>query len=177
MQMLRNFSFVIDGVLAGCAHPDGSGDCDEALAELTEKGITALASLDETGIPLYLIADHDFHYLHLPVPDFGVPRNEQVLQFIDFVNKERAGGRKVAVHCGAGYGRTGTMIACYLISTGMSPEEAIRHVRRKRPGSIETREQEQFILHFDPGTPSGSPEPKEGALAQLKKRFTRKKKA
>ena len=49
------------------------------------------------------------------------------------------------MHCGAGIGRTGTMIACYLVDKGFSAEEAIQLVRQARPGSIETREQEQVI--------------------------------
>jgi atypical dual specificity phosphatase len=146
--MLRNFSYVVDDEIAGCAHPDYSGDCDEALGELRQRGIGALVSLDECGLPLYLIADHDFHYLHLAVPDFTPPTTEQVGEFLEFVKREREQGRKVAVHCGAGYGRTGTMLACYLVAQGSAPEAAINLVRKRRPGSIETREQEEFVHKY-----------------------------
>lgn len=146
--MLRNFSYVIDHELAGCAHPDSYGACDEALEELKELGIGAVVSLDEVGIPLYLMADLDLHHLHLPIPDFGVPTMEQADEFVDFVRHEKAAGRQVAVHCGAGYGRTGTMLACYLVAEGASAEEAVTSIRRKRPGSIETPEQERFVDGF-----------------------------
>src|SRR5881392_3632984 len=128
--MLRNFSF-IDNTIAGCAHPAGSGSCDGALEELKEKGIRAIVSLDEEGLPLYVIADHGFHYLHLPIPDFGSPTPEQMNQFFNFVDREQAEGNSIAVHCGAGYGRTGTALACYLVRKGQSPDEAIRQVRAR----------------------------------------------
>ncbi|KAL6076423.1 Dual specificity protein phosphatase 23 [Balamuthia mandrillaris] len=55
----------------------------------------------------------------------------------------------VAVHCRAGKGRTGTMIACYFIySEGISAEEAIQRVRSLSPLSIETKGQEAFIASF-----------------------------
>ena len=58
-------------------------------------------------------------------------------------------GQAVAVHCGAGLGRTGTLVACYLVAGGLSAEEAIAKVRRLRPGSIETLEQEAAVRTFE----------------------------
>jgi len=55
----------------------------------------------------------------------------------------------VAVHCRFGLGRVGTMLACYLVkTTNCSAAEAISIVRRKRPGSIETRGQEKLVQEF-----------------------------
>nr|CCA14733.1 conserved hypothetical protein [Albugo laibachii Nc14] len=56
---------------------------------------------------------------------------------------------QVAVHCHAGYGRTGLAIACALIFMhGISPERAIHIVRRDRPGSIQTPSQAIFVREF-----------------------------
>ncbi|NWY34460.1 DUS23 phosphatase, partial [Pheucticus melanocephalus] len=48
-----------------------------------------------------------------------------------------------------GHGRTGTLLACYLCKEQhLAAGDAIREIRRLRPGSIETSEQEQAVLRF-----------------------------
>lgn len=54
-------------------------------------------------------------------------------------------GKTIVVHCQAGIGRTGLVAASALVWRGMSPEDAISHVRAARPGAIETEEQEAFV--------------------------------
>ena len=56
----------------------------------------------------------------------------------------------VGVHCAMGRGRTGTMLACYLVAKeGYSGDAAIEETRRRRRGSIETRLQEQAVRDFE----------------------------
>ena len=87
-------------------------------------------------------------YLHLPIPNWLAPSWEQIKQFVGFCDRKHKEDTAVAVHCLAGKGRTGTMLACYLVWTGRAANEAIRTVREKRPGSIETACQEQAIYQF-----------------------------
>ena len=63
----------------------------------------------------------------------------------------RRGGR-ILVHCRGGLGRAGTIAARLLVELGTSPDEAIRAVRHVRPGAIETREQERYVLGCRPIT-------------------------
>ena len=58
-------------------------------------------------------------------------------------------GHKVVVHCGAGLGRTGTMLAAYLVHTGLSAEDALKEVRLRRPGAIESRTQEDAVRDYE----------------------------
>lgn len=148
--MLSNFSFLVDGVLAGSCHPGRCADEREALAYVKEQGFGAVVSLDEEGLPDYLMAEMGLKYLHLPVPDYCPPSLEQARKFVEFVQGERARKSPVLAHCAAGYGRTGTMLACYLVAAeSRRARDAVAEVRRKRPGSIETRDQEQFVGEFE----------------------------
>ena len=54
----------------------------------------------------------------------------------------------MVVHCGAGMGRTGTMLACYLVGQGYAAQDALAEVRQRRPGSVETLEQEAVIHEY-----------------------------
>lgn len=148
--MLRNFSFVIKDRLAGCAAPGTWSSLEGDLEELKEQGITALVSLTEEPLDAREVRKAGFDYLHEPIPDFNPPTLKQIRRFVDFVQGRLAkkGGGRVAVHCFAGRGRTGTMLASYLVATGITADEAIRTIRRLRPGSVETREQERAVSAF-----------------------------
>lgn len=66
------------------------------------------------------------------------------------LSKALLDGKKVVVHCKGGLGRAGTVACMLLLDAGtvISGSEAIRKVRRVRPGAIETKEQEQFVLNW-----------------------------
>ncbi len=147
--MIINFGYVIDNELAGLAHPDSLGNVMSALSDLQTRGFGAIVSLDEIGISPALAEEQGMRYCHIPIPDFHPPDTRQATQFVDFVKERRNEGLQVAVHCRGGYGRTGTLIACYLISEGSSASDAIDLVRRRRPGSIETAGQEHFLADYE----------------------------
>lgn len=118
------------------------------LDGLRETGIGAVVSLTEF-FPLALVGETRFATLHLPIEDMTVPETEQLERFVRFVDRMVARGTAVGVHCHAGLGRTGTMIACYLVTRDKSAEQAIEHVRRVRPGSIQTDQQERAVHRWE----------------------------
>jgi atypical dual specificity phosphatase len=67
---------------------------------------------------------------------------------LDTIRKANASGMGVAIHCAAGLGRTGTVLAAYFVAKGLSPREAVDRVRELRPGSVETVEQERAVERF-----------------------------
>lgn len=138
---MRNFSWIEADRVAGMARPG-----PEDLPFLAGKGITALVSLTRS-LP-FEVPPRGLEVLHLPVQDMTPPRQEQILRAVRFLDAALAAGGRAAVHCVAGYGRTGTVLASWLVSRGLEPEEALHRVRRSRPGSVETVEQEHAVHLF-----------------------------
>jgi atypical dual specificity phosphatase len=142
--MLANFSWLIEGRLAGVGWPGSAG----ALAALRELGVRALISLSERPLDPALLAAAELEARHIPVADFTAPTVAQVEQANAAIAGWLERGMPVAVHCTAGLGRTGTILACYLVRQGSTAGEAIAQVRAKRRGSIETVEQERVIAEY-----------------------------
>lgn len=130
--------------LAACANP-GLSYGEAVVSRLRAERIQLLVNLHERPDPLHL----GIESVHLPVADFTAPTQDQLEQGVAAITEALARDQRVAVHCGAGLGRTGTLLACYLISAqGLAPDAAIARVRAARPGSIETDEQEQAIRRY-----------------------------
>ncbi len=139
---LHEFSWVIPGKLAGMAMPDGlPGD----WLELRDRGVVGVVNLTRRKWPEADLDDADLAYLHLSVPDMHPPKPPQIRAFLEFCDDQISSAGGVAVHCLAGRGRTGTMLACYMVGQGMGAREAIEFVRERRPLSIETGSQESAV--------------------------------
>ena len=138
-----NFSWLEKSKIAGCARPVTEGE----LKAVKEQGIQAIVSLTGTPLNPDAVSRIGFEYLHSHIS--GAPSIKQLDHIIQFVERENAQSKPVLVHCGEGKGRTGTVLAAYLVYHGLSADEAIRMVREKRPGSIENLEQENAVLEFE----------------------------
>lgn len=145
---MRGFSWVIDGQVAGMPRPGASRPLDRDLAFLREQGVDVLVSLTETPTDPEALDRYGIELLHMPVADFHAPTQAQLDAYVGRVKSYTAAGRQVGTHCGAGMGRTGTFLAALFVARGMNAASAIAEIRRLRPGSIETQEQEQAVIEF-----------------------------
>ena len=139
-----NFSWIRDEELGGSQGPAGMQD----LSYLYEQGVRAMIRMEERTIPADGGGTVDIVDMFEPVPDFTPPTLEQIDRMLGFIDAQIAEGRPVAVSCYAGIGRTGTVLACYLASKGASPGDAVEEVRRLRPGSVQTPEQEAAVYEY-----------------------------
>jgi len=88
-------------------------------------------------------------YYPLGWADFGVPTLEAMSVVVKLMAKHEDEGGRVSVHCHAGLGRTGLVIACFLVYRyRLSAEEAVEEVRADRPGSVQTWKQAEFVGDF-----------------------------
>ena len=145
---MSGFSWVIDNQVAGMPRPGAKRPLDQDLLFLRDQGVDALVSLTEKPVDPAALSQHGIEALHIPVPDFHAPTQEQLDQYVNAVQGWTGAGRQVGTHCAAGLGRTGTFLATLFVARGMEADPAIAEVRRLRPGSIETDAQVQAVREF-----------------------------
>ena len=139
-----NFSWVIDRKLAGSAIPTSKEEVDW----LKEEGVKSIVTIREE--PLEEEWLEDVNYLHIHSNDMGVPEFDDLINSVDFLHQRITNDEPVMVHCLAGLGRTGTILACYMIKyEQMSADDAIQKVRNERHGSIQSFSQEEIIFRFE----------------------------
>lgn len=139
-----SFTWIEKGRLAACSAPASTA----ALEELAAHGIRRVVNLHLGAHAEGRLATYGMRELHLPVEDMTAPSTSQITEALAAIDEATRKGEPVAVHCVAGLGRAGTIVACWLVTQGMDPDAAIKRVRELRPGSIETPEQVAAVRRY-----------------------------
>ena len=131
---------VIPNRVSGMPKPE-----EKDLQALYDSGIRAIVSLLEDKRSVEKYNENGFEKLWLPVPDQEAPTVEQVNELVAFIDKQAKNDNPVAIHCKGGRGRTGTLIASYLISKGASFDEAMEVINTYQPNAIKKKFQLNFL--------------------------------
>jgi protein-tyrosine phosphatase len=117
-------------------------------AEMASNAVTDLAQL---------CAQRGLRWFHLPIDDDHAPAAEFVAAWRTqgpAVHQLLDAGRKVAIHCKGGSGRTGLMAAQILIERGWSKDEAARAVKALRPKALGLAVHQDYLSELPVATPA-----------------------
>ena len=139
-----NFSWLIDEKLAGSGIPTSLDEFEWLLTQ----GVKSIVTMTEKSLPGDWTQKID--YLHIPTADFHAPNMEEIDSAVEFIQNQIQNNQSVMVHCAAGLGRAGTILACYFVKyKKFTANEAIKKIRKERPGSIQSEVQELAIGFYE----------------------------
>ena len=127
------------------------------LLELKKKKIDIVVSLLEkkelkplnVSTLFEVIKKHKFTHYYFPIKDKSVPKkNVELNRLLNDLSFKIRQNKKILLHCNAGLGRSGLIAALLCKKLGIS-ENPISYIRKHRPGSIETKDQEKMISLLD----------------------------
>ncbi|KAG7382551.1 Dual specificity protein phosphatase 23 [Phytophthora pseudosyringae] len=167
----RFFRWIVPFQLAAMSTPRTRGDIRCLCYSLHVQHVVTLTEEEPLPAAWFEGLPH-IKNTFLPVANYKAPSIPQIDMFVRLCCNSSAAGVPVLVHCGGGKGRAGTMVACYLVAFGFNPPppelyridggasserwfqpamtaaEAMQALRAMRPGSIETKEQEEAVSQY-----------------------------
>jgi atypical dual specificity phosphatase len=145
-----NFSWIVPGKLAGSGLPSSY----DHLFWLVKNNVKTIVTVREIPLPNAWIEkvrslNFTLDSYFLKTDDYNSPSVDELCEVVDYVDNQINNGKPVVVHCAAGKGRTGTVLAAYIIKKdGLDVYEAIKKIRSLRPGSIQSEIQKITINSF-----------------------------
>lgn len=144
------------GFVAIMARPSLEADADASIINIARLGIQQVVSLLEPSEARNLGLDcereqvkaHGMGFLSFPIADMGLPPSVEDYALLSkkLFNQVNAGVNTL-IHCHAGIGRSGLMVAGILLHCDMDPQQAFAYASRMRGIRVpETPAQEQWLI-------------------------------
>lgn len=146
------------GVLGIMARPRAGDWLEDEIAGWKQAGVAHVVSLIEQSEVVELDLEREealcesrgIAFRSLPIVDRGLPTSMRDVEALCAeINEVRADGRRVAVHCRAGIGRSSLIAASSLVRAGMPPQEAFKLITVARTLTVpDTHEQVVWVERF-----------------------------
>ena len=167
-----NFKWVIEDKLAGSGIPTS---LREIKWLIREHGIRSIVTIKEKPLPSEWfkssgIAGGKIDYFHLSIEDYGAPSLKELDNVVNHISRQLDNGKPVMVHCSGGKGRTGTILAAYLIKKRIvfNAYQSITRLRKIRGESIQSKEQESVLFDYEKYLKSERPAPSNENNTEIK---------
>lgn len=150
----RGFFWIVPGRLGGMPRPGIIDRLELDLEGLHRLGVTTLVTLEENPtVDPAALAAFGITSIHFPIVDMDVPALTAALDLCRRLATRMDAGEVIALHCRAGMGRTGTMLACQLITGGETASAALDAVRSINPRCVQSTAQVDFLRSFATALP------------------------
>ena len=134
-------------------------DTETALKQLKAAGASAvitlmpdaeMASNAVSDLPT-LCAQNGLQWFHLPIADEHAPAEDFAAAWQtqrQAVHRLLDAGKRIAVHCKGGSGRTGLMAAQILVERGYAKEDALAAVKALRPKALTLAVHQDYLARL-----------------------------
>ncbi len=144
------FVWIEKGKLAGSGFPASKNQVEWIVSQ----GIDVVLTLTEKALPAAWVEGIPVNVKHIPMKDHAAPEVTALETAASYVHGQLNEGHTLLVHCLAGEGRTGCVLAAYLIKERqVSAEEAMSTLRTLKPSFVEAA-QERSVYEYAKGTGS-----------------------